>query len=110
MSFRMTQKPTFKAKVVVMVPNEKGGHDKEDFVAVFKRKTTAELHEMREQPTTDADFVREVLVDWELTDKDTNEPVPFTAENVDALLNIQPVPKYTAQAFWSHAFGGKAST
>ncbi len=107
MSFRLTQKPTFKAKVTVPVPNDKGGHDKETFVAVFKRKTTDEIAELRELSMTDAEFVREVLTDWELTDKDTNESVPFNSETLNALLAIQPVPKFTVLAFYENVTGGK---
>lgn len=107
MAFKLTQNPTFKAKVVVPVPNGRGGHDKNDFMAVFKRTSTAELTALREQGLTDAELVMDRLVDWELRDADTGELVPFERETLEALLQIQPTPKYTALAFWENVLGGK---
>jgi hypothetical protein len=108
MSFRLTQKPTFRVKVTVPVPNEKGGHDNNTFTAVFKRTTTAELEAMREHSgLTDAELVRDRLTDWELTDAETNEAVPFNRETLEAVLQIQPSPKYIAKAFWENVLGGK---
>lgn len=107
MSFRLTQKPTFRAKVTVPVPNDKGGHDSNTFTAVFKRTSTDELTAMREhQGLTDAELVRDRLVDWEMVDE-TNQPVEFNSETLEAVLQIQPAPKYIALAFWENVMGGK---
>lgn len=107
MTFKMAQKPTFKVKVTVPVPNDRGGVDKNTFVAVFKRTSTDELTELGERRLNDADLVRDRIVDWELVDADSNQPIPFTAENLEALLQIQPTPKFTALAFYENAYGGK---
>lgn len=108
MAFRLSQKPTFKVRVTVPVPNDKGGHDNNTFVAVFKRTPHSELIEITERHTPDAEIVRDRMVDWELTDAETNQAVPFSTENLDALLEIQPAPKYIAKAFYEAAQGGKA--
>lgn len=107
MAFKISQNPTFKVKVVVPVPNGRGGHDKNDFMAVFKRTSTAELTALREQGLTDAELVMDRMVDWDLKDADTGEAVPFSTEMLEALLQIQPTPKYTALAFWENVLGGK---
>lgn len=107
MAFKMAQQPTFKVKVTVPVPNNRGGVDKNTFVAVFKRTSTDELTELGERRLNDADLVRDRIVDWELVDADTNQQIPFTAENLEALLQIQPTPKFTALAFYENAYGGK---
>ena len=109
MSFRLTQKPTFRVKVTVPVPNDKGSHDNNTFTAVFKRTTTAELEAMRDQGggLSDADLVRDRLTDWELTDAETNAAVPFNRETLEAVLQIQPSPKFIAKAFWENVLGGK---
>lgn len=107
MAFKLTHKPTFTVKVTVPVPNEKGGHDKNTFSAIFKRTSTEELKALAEQRMSDAELVRDRIVDWDLVDADTGQAVPFTAENLEALLQIQPTPKFTALAFYEHAYGGK---
>ncbi len=107
MAFKLTQKPTFNVKVTVPVPNDKGGHDKNTFIAEFKRTTTEELKALSELRMNDADLVRDRLVGWELIDAETNQSVPFSAANLEALLQIQPTPKYTAAAFYEHVMGGK---
>lgn len=107
MAFKIAQLPTFKVKVTVPVPNNRGGVDKNTFLAVFKRTSTDELAELRERNFNDADLVRDRIVDWELIDADTNEAIPFTSENLEAVLQIQPTPKFTALAFYENAYGGK---
>lgn len=107
MAFKLTPNPTFKVKVTVPVPNVRGGHDKNDFHAVFKRTSTAELAELRERGLTDAELVLDRMVDWELVDADTGAAVPFERDTLEALLQIQPTPKYTALAFWENVLGGK---
>lgn len=108
MAFRLAQKPTFKVRVTVPVPNDKGGHDNNTFEAVFKRTTHSELVDLASAGMTDAQIVRDRMTDWVLTDAESNQAVPFTTENLDALLEIQPAPKYIAKAFWEAAQGGKA--
>lgn len=106
-SFKKATAPTFKTEVKVPVPNGKGGHDNQTFTAVFKRATTEELEAMGEARSPDKETVRNYLVDWELTDSDTGESVPFSADSLEAMLSISPSPKYIAQAFFDAVMGGK---
>lgn len=106
MAFKMTQKPTFAAAVVVNVANDKGGFDKNTFTAVFKRYTTAELLEMRNLPNDE--LISKVMTDWDLKDAETNEAVPFTTANVDAVLQVTPAPMAIAMAFWESVNGARS--
>jgi hypothetical protein len=107
MAFKMTQKPTFTTPVSVNVPNEKGGFDKNTFVAKFKRVSQDEAQELRELSLMPDELVRRVLVDWDLKDSETNEAVPFNSENLNALLQILPTPLATAVAFWETVNGAR---
>jgi hypothetical protein len=106
-SFKKATAPTFKCEVKVPVPNQRGGHDMQSFTGVFKRTTTDELTNMVEQRIMDAELARDRLVDWEMTDADTGDAVPFSPDTLEALLQIHPAPKYIAKAFWEHVGGGK---
>lgn len=107
MAFKRTQTPTFPADVTVPVPNDKGGHDKNTFVAIFKRTTTDELRALQEQQLSDMDLVLDRMVDWELEDADSKESVPFSHEALKAVLQIQPSPKFIARAFYEKVTAGK---
>lgn len=106
MAFKRAVSPTFMTKVTVNVPNDKGGHDKSTFMAKFKRPSTEEQEELR--PLKNEELVRRVLVGWDLTDADTGEVVPFSAEELEALLAIAPTPLATALAFWESVSGARA--
>jgi len=107
-SFKKAENPRFASKVEVPVPNDKGGHDRQTFVAYFKRTDTDELVRLSEQRMSDAELVTDRLVGWDMTDADTGEAVPFSPEMLKALLKIQPSPKYIAAAFWRDVMGGKS--
>lgn len=106
MAFKRAVTPTFKVLVTVMVANDKGGHDKNTFTAEFKRATAAEQEELR--PMRNEDLVRRQLVGWDLRDADSNEPVPFGTDELEALLLITPTPMATAVAFWEGCTGARA--
>jgi hypothetical protein len=100
MAFKLTQKPTFTAVVKVETPNEKGGFDRSDFKAKFKRVTTDELDELRIKPQREV--LREVLAGWDGLVDDADQAVDFTSEHVEALLNIPPALAALAEVFWSN--------
>lgn len=106
-SFKKAEEPIFKTKVEVPVPNGRGGHDKNSFIGHFKRADTDEVKALAEQNLTDADLARDRLVGWDMTDADTGETVEFSKEALEAVLKIQPSPKFIAIAFWRAVGGGK---
>lgn len=103
----MTAKPTFSAPVKVNVPNDQGSFDKNTFTAKFKRPSQEDAQALREQNLMPEDLVREMLVDWDMTDGDTNERVLFTRENLEAALQILPTPLALALAFWESVNGAR---
>lgn len=107
MSFKMTAKPTFSTPVKVNVPNDQGNFDKNTFTAKFKRPSQDEAQELRELNLTPEDLARRMMVDWDLTDGDTNERVPFSRENLEAALQILPTPLALAVAFWESVNGAR---
>lgn len=107
MAFKRTQNPTFSTKVTVNIPNDKGGFDKSTFEGFFKRLSTDQLKALREENLSDEDVVRQVLVDWKMTDEDTKEEVPFSKLELEAALQIQPMPSATAYAFWMGSQGAR---
>lgn len=105
MAFKRAVAATFGVLVTVNVPNEKGGFDKNTFTAKFKRPMADERLALG--ALSNEALVRDRLVGWDLRDADTNEVVPFTQEEVDALLQIEPTPLATAEAFWVTVNGAK---
>jgi hypothetical protein len=106
MAFRRTTDKTFPAEVTVNVANEKGGYDKNTFKAIFAHCTTEELTELR--ALRNEDLVVRKMVGWELKDAETGEDVPFTADNLAALLLIPPTPMAIGVAFWEQVNGARA--
>lgn len=98
MAFRLAQKPTFKARVRVTLPNQKGGFDTSEFMAEFKRCTTDELLEYEKDRTSS--YLPKVLVGWSEMIGDEDEPVEFSEENLKALLQISNALIGVRTAFW----------
>ena len=105
MAFRLNPTPTFSIEVTVNVANEKGGFDKNTFVAKFARASIDEQRELRKLENDE--LVRRQIRGWELRDTDTGEAVPFTEETLAAVLSISPVPQQAALAFWEGSNGAR---
>lgn len=106
MAFKRTYARTFRADVDVPVANEKGEYDNNKFVAIFSHATTTELDELRK--VSNKELIQRKLIGWELRDAETNEDVPFTPENLAALLEIPPTPMQIGIAFWEQVNGARA--
>lgn len=106
MAFKRTQSPTFTTPVTVNVPNDKGSFDKNTFNARFRRCPTDEVTQMRSMGNEDV--VRRTLVGWDLKDEETQEDVPFSAGEMEAILQIQPSPLAIAQAFFEANNGARS--
>ncbi|MBU0749152.1 MAG: hypothetical protein KKG67_20410 [Gammaproteobacteria bacterium] len=107
MAFKRTVTPTIRVDVTVNVPNDKGTTDKNTFVAFFERPTsTTEMDELRSMKFVDV--VRQKLKGWEMKDEETKESVPFTPEELEAVLSIEPTPSATATAFFEALAGARA--
>jgi hypothetical protein len=106
MAFKRTTTRTFSADVKVPVANDKGGYDVNTFKAIFEHTTSEEQEELR--ALSNADLVRRKLKGWELIDAETREEVPFTPENLEAILQIPPSPMKICVAFWEQVNGARA--
>jgi hypothetical protein len=106
MAFKRTTTRTFSADVKVPVAREDGGYDMNTFKAIFEHTTTEEAEKLRE--LSNSDLVRRKLKGWELTDAETKEDVPFTPENLEAILQIPPSPMKICIAFWEQVNGARA--
>lgn len=105
MAFKRTLTPVFHAAVVVNVPNDKGGFDKNTFTATFKRCTSDELTVLR--PLLNEEVVRKTLVGWDLKDEETKQAVDFNETEMEAILQIAPSPNAIASAFWETVTGAR---
>lgn len=106
MAFRRTTTRTFHADVTVPVANDKGGFDNNTFVAIFNHATESELTELRK--LDNLALIERKLIGWQLKDDETKEDVPFTPENLAAILEIPPTPMRIAMAFWETVNGSRA--
>ena len=105
MAFKITQKPTFTAKVDVYTPNNKGGHDYSTFEAEFSRKKVSELDDLRKK--NQLEVMREVLVGWKDFNDDENNPVEFNPENLEILIAIPEALNGLKSAFWDSVVKAK---
>jgi hypothetical protein len=103
MAFKIVLSPTYKVKVIVETPNDKGTVDKSDFMAEFKRVDMKDLEELKAVEGQD-NVLRQVLVGWSGLLDENNEDVPYNAANLDALLRIPPALHATVNAFWNSVF------
>ncbi len=106
MAFKRTTSPTFRADVNVPVANEAGGYDQNSFTAIFAHATSSELEELRQ--LTNQELLKRKLVGWQMTDADTGQEVPYSADALAAVLQIPPTPMYMAAAFWEQINGARA--
>jgi hypothetical protein len=103
MPFKIALTPTYKVKVFVEIPNDKGSVDKSDFLAEFKRVDMKELEALRAVEGQD-NVLREVLVGWSgLLDAD-NAEVPYNPATLEGFLLIPAAQLATVNAFWKSIF------
>jgi hypothetical protein len=107
MGLKLTQKPTFTATVEIDIANDKGGFERNVIKATFKRANTDEAKALAELELN-ADVIRAQLVGFSGLLDDNGSEVPFTEENVEALLQIPATLKPLATAFWNGNSGAKA--
>lgn len=99
MAFKLSGvKQTFKVNITVMTPNEHCSHDKSTFVAEFNRASMSEEAALMELDSQEV--MRRKLVGWSDLVDESNNPVPFTEENVSALLDIPEAVIALYTAFW----------
>ena len=92
--FKLNQSTSYFWPVTVNLPAENGNFDKQTFDGEFKRLGDTRLKEIRAKveaaEITDAEFVREVMTGWKGV-TDDGEAVPFSAGNLERMLEIPGV-------------------
>lgn len=88
----MAHKLVVRSKLPVQVKGTLKGEDGKpvefDFVLKCKRLTQAEIDAaMKNKDESVAQFVHKVAEDWEGVLDEQGQPMPFSADNLDALLN-----------------------
>lgn len=110
--FCIDQNPSYTAPVAVKMPGDKGKFTTVKFNARFKRVSLTEFEALnaaiREKTMTDAQLIDEVLVGWGDVENKNGEPVEFTPENLEVLLDIFPVRPSIVQAFFDSIHLGAA--
>lgn len=99
MAFKIALSPTYKRKVTVELPNDKGTMDKATFMAEFKRCDQDEIERLGQIPHQRA-VLEEVLVGFTDLQDENNQPVPYSEATKDALLKIPQALQGTAREFW----------
>lgn len=103
MGVRINVSKTFKTKVEFFIQTGDGKPEPQSFIAEFKRLTREEVGELIESKAKDSEMVRQVLVGWLLKDIDTNEPIEFSKDNLEAFLAIPGAAGVTILKFFDVA-------
>lgn len=106
MAFSFKKREFFVTEVTIPVPNEKGGLEVRLKGVVVQPATNSELKELREGD--DIATVRKQLLGWEMVDDDTKQPVPYSEEAREAVLEVAAAPYHIALAFYRASSGAKA--
>jgi hypothetical protein len=102
MAFKIALTPTYKVKVLVEIPNDKGGVDKSDFMAEFGRVDMKEIDELRAMPQREV--LEKKLTGWLGLVDDDGKDVAFNPANRDALFLIPHALEALVDAFWKSLF------
>lgn len=115
---KIAQNPTFTSTVNVEIAGDNGKKIKTSFDIIYKRKGTSEIEDIHrrfaledgdENQLTDSKLIPEIVAGWgnNVHDEDGN-PLPFTEENLAALVDIYPVRPAIVRVFFESLSGAKA--
>lgn len=96
-----SQTETYRFKVEVSLPTEKGRFERQDFWLDVRRVSSDELDELVHVKGQD-EVVRRVAVGWDGVLDDDNAPLDFSTENLARLLAIPQVRVAMANAYWNN--------
>ncbi|GAA5231747.1 hypothetical protein [Verticiella sediminum] len=96
-----TQTPTYRIKVEVSLPTEKGRFERQDFWWDVRRVDSDELDELV-LVKGQSEVIRRVHTAWSGVLGEDGQPLEPTPENLEALLLIPQVRVAMAAAYWSN--------
>jgi hypothetical protein len=104
----ITKDYTYKWDVKVSFPTAPGNFEEQTFTVTFRRPTKSEVDSLvNGDGKTDNDFVAAVVVGWEGIVDDQKQELPFTPENLKAVLDVPGVASAIVWAFMD-SFKGTA--
>lgn len=105
MAFKIALSPTYKAEVIVITPNDKGGNDKSTMKVTYNRYTVEELEALRELPQKDV--MRKAVADINDLVADDGQQVEFNSTTLETLLSIPQALKAMSETFWETQYGAR---
>lgn len=103
--FKLAQKDTYTWPVTVEIPTDGGKFEKHGFTAEFRRLPRSEIEALlravteSHDPQREADIVDQILLGWNgIVDAD-GQPVSFSDEARNQVLDIHPVRNCVFQAW-----------
>lgn len=107
--FVVTTEHEFTWPVTVKVPQDGGTYARFSFAARFRQLSKEEREEIRgPRAVDDSAIVRKAVIGWDdqIVDEDRN-PVPFSREALDALIDVPYVLQAFARAYTEAMYGLK---
>lgn len=104
--FKLDVSDTIEQTVNALIPLGDGKSEKRSFKAIFKRQTLPQMTEIRahlansEVTLTDRQLIDQVLTGWRGVQDSDGKELPFTPDNLNALLAIFPVQPSLVAAFF----------
>lgn len=108
--FKIDQSSFYSWPVKIEIPSDGGKFENHSFDGHFKRlsqKRISEINKLAEAgELTDMDLAKEVLVGWKGI-MDGEEPIPYSEEAKEKVLNVALVSLAIAKAFFESLSGAK---
>ncbi|MFP5250529.1 MAG: phage tail assembly chaperone, partial [Acidobacteriota bacterium] len=83
-----------------------GTYQTNSFIVEFKRLSVAEMKQLP-QDGTDADIARRVVAGWNEVEDANGQPLPFSAEALDKLLDIVGVAPAIVRTYFECVSGAQ---
>lgn len=110
--FKLDLSSSYHWPVKVKLPADGGRIEESSFEVEFKRLTQSRIIEITEKvsekESTFVEVCREIVLGWNQVHDSDKQPVPFSSDALDKLLDIAGVPSAIALAYLDSARGIKA--
>jgi hypothetical protein len=101
--FKLSANPRYSWPVSVEIPADGGTYDEAAFTVVFRRGTVEEYQALyKRMETGELNFVdaaKEVVLGWDEVVDDGGEPIAFTPQALDGMLQV---PRVAEAIFWAY--------
>ena len=104
--FKIIQSRTHTAPVTFKTPAAGGTYQTNSFMVEFKRLSVSEVKQLP-QDATDADIARRVVVGWNEVEDGQGNPMPFSADGLEKLLDIVGVAPAIVRTYFECVSGAQ---